>query len=92
MQEKTLKVNSASGLHARSAQMIVRTMAKYDSKVTLSNENAEANAASVLDLMMLAAAPGTEVEALVKGEDEEKAMQALEDLFENNFYRDDPNG
>ncbi len=92
MLEKKLTVDSSSGIHARSARVITETVAEYDSEVKLINENAEADAGSILELMMLAAAPGTPVTVRVNGVDEEKTLSAIENLFANNFYREENHG
>ena len=49
------------GLHFRAAAMVVRTLSKFSSKVTMSNGRGVADARSVLDLMTLAASHGTVV-------------------------------
>ncbi len=88
MLKKELRVSSTSGLHARSAQVIVETVNSFEARVVLVNENAEADGSSILELMMLAAAPGSSVQARVEGPDEVVALKSLEKLFENNFYKD----
>ncbi len=92
MIEKKLIVSSASGLHARSAQAIVQEVNKHQAEIKLINENAEADAASILELMMLAAAPGSTVVVRADGSDEQQAVAALEELFNNNFNKEPVDG
>ena len=41
-----------------------------------------------MGLMTLVAEVGSQIEVNVDGEDEQAAMEAIEDLIENNFYED----
>lgn len=92
MIEEELRVDSSSGIHARSANVIVEVMGEFESKVELINENAEADTDSILELMMLAAAPGTMITVRVEGEDEQEAFSELKKLFNNNFHKEEQDG
>ncbi|MGM0380788.1 MAG: HPr family phosphocarrier protein [bacterium] len=85
MEEKKLTITSPTGLHARSARIIVDELQDFNSDIKLINNDVEADAGSILELMMLAAAPGDTLQARVDGEDEEAAMEALAKLFEKEF-------
>ena len=85
VKKKKLKVNSATGLHARSARIIVDTLEPFEASVFIENDNVRADARSILELMMLAAAPGTELEAQADGPQAEAALEELEDLFNEGF-------
>ena len=68
--ETTLTVSeSGQGIHARVATMIVRTLEKYSSQVTLCKDELEVDARSVLGLLLLAAEPGSEVTIRAQGSD-----------------------
>ena len=73
------------GLHARAAAKFVRLASQFSSDIKLVRSSTEINAKSILGVMMLAAAKGTELELLVDGTDEAEAIAALEALVNNKF-------
>ena len=73
------------GLHARPAAMLVQTASKFRSEIRLRKDEVEANAKSILSVMMLAAEVGSFVIVKAEGEDEEQAVEALAKLFEDKF-------
>lgn len=91
MIKDTLEVENPSGLHARSAKELVKIAERYESNVQLSHEDVEAKATSIMEVMMLAASPGTEIEVRIDGPDEEEAHQELSDFFAEGFYENEPN-
>ncbi len=97
MIERSLVVKARLGLHARAAAKLVRLVAGFQSTVVLRRSetdsgalrgpasNADADAKSILSVLMLAATCGTQLEARAEGADEEAAIAALEELFANGF-------
>lgn len=87
MQEKNIKIINPLGLHARAAAQLVRLAGKYKSKIDLiRNDNAVmADAKSILSVLTLAAAKGTELQLMVEGIDEIEALAAVEELIANGF-------
>lgn len=87
MVEKTLTVKGRLGLHARAAARLVRVASSFRSKFRLQriDGSAEADAKSILSVLMLAACRGTELRALAEGDDEQEAMKAMEQLFFAGF-------
>ncbi|MDR2555056.1 MAG: HPr family phosphocarrier protein [Fibromonadaceae bacterium] len=83
-----LVVQNSLGIHARPAGRIVNISGSAQSSVELIYSGQRVNAKSILNLMMLAIEPGSEVEFIIDGSDEEKTAQQLKDLFENKFYED----
>jgi phosphocarrier protein len=76
---------NARGLHARASVALSKEALKFKSKVTVSHEGQSADAASVMDLLMLAASKGSTVNVHVDGEDASEALQTLIALIENKF-------
>ncbi|TET81810.1 HPr family phosphocarrier protein, partial [candidate division TA06 bacterium] len=70
MTERKVKIINKLGLHARPAAMLVKTAGKYKSEVTLSKDDMEVNAKSIMGVMMLAAEKGSIVTIRAEGEDE----------------------
>ena len=88
----TVTVGNKMGLHARPASCIAKIMADYpDAEVTLGRPGDAGNAAdchSVLALMILAAAKGTELLLSGSGEGAEEAVKRIEESFIANFDED----
>ena len=82
-----LKVINQLGLHARAAAQLVRLAGNFQSSIELKRtDNAViADAKSILSVLTLAAAKGTELELQADGADEERASQAIEEIFLNGF-------
>ena len=87
MVEKQVVVTNRLGLHARAAALLVRTASCFQSALRLErlDGTAAADAKSILSVLMLAAARGTELRATAEGVDERDAMSALCRLFVDGF-------
>ncbi|MDQ1614037.1 MAG: phosphocarrier protein HPr [Pyrinomonadaceae bacterium] len=87
MLEKRVVIVNRLGLHARAAAKLVRTAGVYRSSVRLERADggAVADAKSILSVLLLAAARGTELRLTVEGADEGEAMGAVCALIENGF-------
>ncbi len=73
------------GLHARAAAKLVALTSQFGSDVKLAKNATEVNGKSILGVMMLAAAKGTELELIADGVDEMQALDALEELIARRF-------
>lgn len=87
MIENEVKIINPLGLHARAAAQLVRLAGKFKSKITLvRNDNGVlADAKSILSVLTLAAAKGTELKLVVEGIDETEATEAIKALITNGF-------
>ncbi|HSE30443.1 MAG TPA: HPr family phosphocarrier protein, partial [Pyrinomonadaceae bacterium] len=87
MIEKRVRVTSRLGLHARAAANLVRVANQFQSKVTLQrlDGEVEADAKSILSVLMLAASRGTDLRLVANGADEETALESVADLFARGF-------
>jgi len=85
MIEREVTVRNRAGLHTRPASMIVRTASQFESEIFLRRDNYEINGKSVIGVMTLAAERGATITLVVEGEDEEEAVSAIADLFEDGF-------
>ena len=87
MQERRVIVINRLGLHARAAARLVRTASVYRSALRLerADRSASADAKSILSVLMLAAARGTELRATAEGTDEEEALRAVCELITSGF-------
>jgi phosphotransferase system HPr (HPr) family protein len=80
-----LKIINKLGLHLRAAAELVKTANKFKSQVMVHHGVQNVNAKSLMGLMTLAAAQGTEMEFVVEGEDAKEAMAALKALLAAKF-------
>ncbi len=87
MIRKTLRIKSELGLHARAAAKLVKLTSRFESDIKLSRLNADeqVDAKSILGILLLAAAKGTELEVMTDGKDEGVAMEAIVQLVNNRF-------
>ena len=87
MVEKRVRVTSRLGLHARAAANLVRVANQFQSKVTLERLDGEvqADAKSILSVLMLAASRGTDLRLVAIGPDQEMALETVADLFARGF-------
>jgi phosphocarrier protein len=83
--EREIQVTNKLGLHARPAAMLVQAASRFKSEIKLKKEDVEANAKSILSVMMLAAEVGSYVILKAEGEDEAQAVEALAKMFEEKF-------
>ena len=85
MTEKMMQIINRQGMHARPAALLVSTADQYDSDVTLVKDGMEVNGKSIMGVMTLAAAYGTEILVRVDGPDEEETLSAREEVFKAKF-------
>ena len=89
MQRCDIAVINKLGLHARAAAKLVRLAGRFESRISLLNNGQEADAKSIMGLMMLAATQGTQLEIVAEGGDEAEALTAVANLFNERFGEDE---
>jgi len=87
--EKTLTIVNKLGLHARAATQLVQLANRFDANIVLLKGDKEAQANSVLGLMMLESHQGEQVKVVVEGNDAQAALEAIETLIEGKFNEDE---
>lgn len=85
----TLLIQNKLGLHARASAKFVSLASDFKSEITLSRNGQQVNGKSIMGIMMLAAAKGTEIQICAQGRDEAKAIEALTGLVESRFGEDE---
>ena len=85
MIQKTTTIVNKLGLHARAAAKFVTEASLFDSDINVKRNGQDVNGKSIMGVMMLAAAKGSEIELIINGDDEEQAMQSLLELIANRF-------
>ena len=76
------------GLHARPAMTFVDTASGFACDVRVRKGTQSVDGKSIMQVMMLAATQGTELEVCAEGDDADKAVKALCDLVNRGFDED----
>jgi phosphocarrier protein HPr len=85
MPERTVTIVNQVGLHARPAAQIVKLASGFKSDITLTRDDLEVNAKSIMGVMMLAAERGAQLQLRAEGPDAEAALDALAQLIADGF-------
>ncbi|WP_438971398.1 HPr family phosphocarrier protein [Methylophaga sp.] len=85
MMEQTYTIINKLGLHARAAAKFVTTASNFESDIKVSRDGRTVNGKSIMGVMMLAAAKGTEITVNAEGNDAPDALSAIENLI-NDFF------
>jgi phosphotransferase system HPr (HPr) family protein len=82
-------VKIPEGLHARPAHALVTLASRFKSDVQVIRNGECADGKSILSILTLAAAEGTNLIIKASGDDAQDALNALESLFLNDFAEDE---
>ena len=85
MTEKTTTISNRAGIHARPAALLVQTTKDFNCNIYIEKGNDRINAKSIMGIITLGAAYGTEVKVIADGEGEQNAVDAVVRLFESKF-------
>ncbi len=85
MQTQDVTIKNRAGIHARPAALIVQTANEFDCEVFLEKDNNSINAKSIMGIITLGAGYNSIVTVKTDGPDENDALQAVVQLFENRF-------
>ncbi len=88
MTERVVEVVNELGLHGRAAARLVHTANRFESSVLLRANGREAEARSILGVLLLGAGRGAMLTVRGRGEDEQAAVTAICDLVEDRFGED----
>lgn len=82
MIEQRIKVNLKTGLQARQAALFVQEANRFNADIFLKKEDRQVNAKSIMGVMSLAIAKGSDITLVTDGNDESQALSALVTLVE----------
>lgn len=86
MKKFDFKFEGGFGLHARPAGVLVKTAQGFESNITvIKKDGNRASAKGLFALLGLKVEGGDIVTVEAEGPDEEKAVESIKALFENNF-------
>ena len=85
MTRRETRIVNRLGLHARAAAQLVRMANEYNSDISLIKSNQQANAKTIMEVLMLGAAQGEDLTGEARGDDEEHAVEAIVQLIDARF-------
>ena len=85
MKKFTYVVSNPRGVHARPCALLAQCCTNFKSMVTVSTDEKTASARNVLELMALGAVKGDVLTFQIEGEDEEKTLEAIQEVLNKSF-------
>ncbi|MBC3888085.1 HPr family phosphocarrier protein [Acetobacterium paludosum] len=88
MRSKKVTIINPTGLHARPAAEFNKTASQFRSEITvrkLGDDPQEGNGKSMINIMAMCLAQGTDIEIIAEGEDEMNAVETLTALIKSGF-------
>jgi phosphocarrier protein HPr len=86
---RVLEIVNKKGLHARASAKFVQTVEKFDAEVTVTRASETVGGTSIMGLMMLSAATGTEITVEASGKQAAEVMDAITELVTSGFGEED---
>ncbi len=83
--EGTFEIVNELGLHARAATKFVQTASKFKCDVDVEKDGQVVNGKSIMGVLMLVAAKGTQIIIRGRGPDAEACVDALGELVRGRF-------
>jgi phosphocarrier protein HPr len=83
--KKTVKIVNVLGFHLRAVAVFVKESEKYKCEIKVKHGDVEADGKSIMGLMTLIAAQGTEIEIRADGNDAKEAVAKLSQIIKNKF-------
>ena len=87
--KRVVVVPNKQGMHARPAEMFVRRAQQFQSKIEIVHDNYRVEAKSIMNLLTLGAAQGTQLTLEAEGSDAQEAVDALAEVVEKDFLEED---
>jgi phosphocarrier protein len=85
---RRLAIVNEKGLHARASAKFVEVVEAHDATARVTRDGMTVTGDSIMGLLMLGAARGTEIEVETDGPQAEALMAALAELVANRFGED----
>jgi len=85
MTTETITICNRAGIHARPAALLVQATKDFSCNIYIEKGNNRINAKSIMGIITLGAAYGTELKIIADGEGEEEAVKTLVRLFVSKF-------
>jgi phosphocarrier protein HPr len=85
MVSRTVAIRNQLGMHARAAARFVHTASAFDARVRVSRGSRVMDGKSIMGVLLLAAARGSDITITAEGSDEAAALDALCQLVDSGF-------
>jgi phosphocarrier protein HPr len=79
------EVRNKLGLHARAATKLVQLASRFPCEIVVSREGQEANAKSVMGVLLLCGSKGTLLDVVATGDKAEQAVDEIGRLISDRF-------
>lgn len=86
---EVLTISNKKGLHARAASLFVKQVEQFDATVWVEKDGQRVSGNSIMGLMMLAAAKGTQIKVLSSGKQAKDVSKSLSDLINDKFHEEE---
>ncbi|MCW4115136.1 HPr family phosphocarrier protein [Aurantimonas sp. MSK8Z-1] len=83
--ERTLTIVNKRGLHARASAKFVQVAERFDAEMTIVRDGLSVGGQSIMGLMMLAAAQGSNIHVSATGPEAAEAVEAIAALVADRF-------
>ena len=84
----TVTVLNKLGLHASTSAKLVKSMSRFQSTITLTKDDLTVDTKSIMGVLMLGAAQGTDLGVHAVGDDARLAVETIVQLFKSKFDED----
>jgi phosphocarrier protein HPr len=86
---RVLEIVNKKGLHARASAKFVQTVERFDASVRVTRGSETVGGDSIMGLMMLGAATGTNITVEATGNEAAAVVEALAELVSSGFGEED---
>jgi phosphocarrier protein len=83
--QRDIEIKNKLGLHARAAAKLVHTAARFKCDIKIRKGDEEVDGKSILGILLLAAGRGSVITVRANGDDENEAMDAIQELIDRKF-------
>lgn len=83
--ERQATITNKLGLHARAAAKLVTEASRFHADLKIHRDGRTVSGKSIMGVMMLAAAKGTQIQLLAEGDDAPALLDAVTALVERKF-------
>ncbi|WP_410209469.1 HPr family phosphocarrier protein [Aquirhabdus sp.] len=84
--DTTLDVINKLGLHARACGKLIEVTSRHRCDIRIGRDDALVDAKNIMALLMLGAGKGSTLRLVIQGSDQDKAHDAIRELFALRFH------
>lgn len=88
VQTRAVTIQNRFGIHARPAALFVKTANRFQSDIAVEKDGQRVSGKSIIGLMTIEGYQGAVLKITATGPDALDALDALEDLVQQNFFED----